>query len=76
MPMASMLAPSQRDWDRNACHVRKSVVLMFRINLQITHVRYPRPGSRTGTSAPSVAWCTCRAPKQASSPRFWPPGQR
>jgi cytochrome P450 len=34
-----------------------------------------RPGSRTCTSAPSVAWCTCRAPRQASSPRFWP-GQR
>jgi hypothetical protein len=34
------------------------------------------PGSRTRTSAPSVAWCTCRAPRQASSPRFWPPGQR
>jgi Cytochrome P450 len=32
------------------------------------------PGSRTRTSAPSVAWCTCRAPRQASSPRFWPPG--
>jgi AcrR family transcriptional regulator len=36
MPKASMLAPSQRDWDRNAYHVRKGVVLMFRIHLQIT----------------------------------------
>jgi Bacterial regulatory proteins, tetR family len=36
MPKASMSAPSQRDWDRNAYHVRKGVVLMFRIHLQIT----------------------------------------
>src|ERR1700729_4362157 len=36
MPMASMSAPSQRDWDRNAYHVRKGVVLTFRIHLQIT----------------------------------------
>jgi hypothetical protein len=34
------------------------------------------PGSRTRASAPLVAWCTCRAPRQASLPRFWPPGQR
>ena len=51
MPMASMLAPSQRDSDRNACHVRKSVVLMFRINLQITSralssARQPHPHER------------------------------
>ena len=36
MPMASMSAPSRSDWDRNAYHVRKGVVLMFRIHLQIT----------------------------------------
>ena len=27
------------------------------------------PGSRTRTSAPSAAWCTCRAPGQASMSR-------
>jgi hypothetical protein len=42
MPMASMLAPSQHDWDRNAYHVRKGVVLMFRSTYKSRHVRCPR----------------------------------
>ena len=62
---------------RNSCSprsIRDSGYTRWRASPTGQSVSIP-PGSRTCTSAPSVVWCTCRAPRQASSPRFWP-GQR
>ncbi|MDT5356431.1 MAG: hypothetical protein QOJ56_4963 [Mycobacterium sp.] len=56
MPMASMSAPSRSDWDRNAYHVRKVVVLMFRIHLQIT--------SRALSSGGDAAYLPARPHRQ------------
>jgi hypothetical protein len=43
MPMVSMSARPQRDWDRNAYHLGNGVVLIFRIHLE--RRLYLTPGS-------------------------------